>query len=179
MNNGQLGFCTPDKRLAAVCGLFCPACTLFIGTKEDPERLKTLAMRLQLPVEELECHGCRSEKRGFFCRDYCTMTKCTSERGIDFCGECPEYPCAELKAFQVQMPHRIELWKSQERIKDVGYKKWYAEMIEHYSCPECHTLNSAYDMVCRKCGTTPSCSYVNFHKDVIIQNMSKLGLESV
>jgi hypothetical protein len=26
----------PQKRLAAVCGLLCPACPVFIGTKEDP-----------------------------------------------------------------------------------------------------------------------------------------------
>ena len=46
--------CIPDKRLAAVCGLFCPACSVFIGTKEDPERLKVVAERLQRSVEELE-----------------------------------------------------------------------------------------------------------------------------
>lgn len=45
----------PDKRLAAVCGLFCPACTVFIGTKENPERLKGIAERFQRPVEDLEC----------------------------------------------------------------------------------------------------------------------------
>jgi hypothetical protein len=176
MNKGQLG--TPDKRLAAVCGLYCPACTLFIGTKEDPERLKIMAARFQLPVEELECHGCRSEKRGIFCRTYCKMTKCAAEKGIDFCGECPEYPCAELKEFQVRMPHRIELWKSQERIKEVGYEKWYVEMIEHYSCPSCGTINSTYDMACRRCGTTPGCNYVNLHKDEIIHNMGMLNPKS-
>lgn len=64
----------------------------------------------------------------------------------------------------MKMPHRIELWKSQERIKEVGYEKWYAEMIEHYSCTECHTLNSAYDIACRKCGRTPSCNYVNLQR---------------
>jgi uncharacterized OB-fold protein len=74
------------------------------------------------------------------------------------------------------MPHRIELWKSQERIKEVGYEKWYEEMISHYSCSECGTLNSPYDIVCRKCGATPSCSYVNLHKDEIIQNSGKLRL---
>jgi hypothetical protein len=176
MNKGQLG--TPDKRLAAVCGLYCPACTLFIGTKEDPERLKIMAARFQLPVEELECHGCRSEKRGIFCRTYCKMTKCAAEKGIDFCGECPEYPCAELKEFQVRMPHRIELWKSQERIKEVGYEKWYVEMIEHYSCPSCGTINSTYDMACRRCGTTPGCNYVNLHKDEIIHKMGMLNPKS-
>ncbi|MTI86302.1 MAG: DUF3795 domain-containing protein [Firmicutes bacterium] len=164
----------PDKRLAAVCGLFCPACQFFIGTNEDQERLKGLAERLQRPVDELECHGCRSEKRCFYCNENCTMAKCAAEKGIDFCGECTEYPCAELKVFQAQLPHRIELWKSQERIKKVGYEKWYAEMIEHYSCPECHTLNSAYDIVCRKCGTDPSCTYVIQHKDEIIQQLAKI-----
>jgi hypothetical protein len=57
------------------------------------------------------------------------MMKCSTEKGIDFCGQCPEYPCADLKTFQAQAPHRSELWKSQERIKEAGYEKWYAEMF--------------------------------------------------
>jgi len=32
-----------DKILAAVCGLYCEACSWFIATTEDPERLKRLA----------------------------------------------------------------------------------------------------------------------------------------
>lgn len=160
----------PDKRLAAVCGLFCPSCTIFIGAKDDPERLKTAAGRLQRPVEEMECHGCRTEKRCFYCKENCKMASCAAEKGIDFCGDCAEYPCTELKAFQAQMPHRIELWKSQERIKEVGYERWSAEMIEHYSCPACGTINSAYDLACRKCGKTPSCNYVSEHQDEIRQH---------
>lgn len=174
--NNKFDICTPDKRFAAVCGLFCPACTFFIGTKEDPERLKMMAMRFQLPVDELECHGCRSEKLGVFCRNYCKMIRCAAEKGFNFCGECQEYPCEELKTFQSRMPHRNELWKSQERIKEVGYEKWYEEMIEHYSCSECYTINSAYDIKCRKCGTTPSCNYVNLHQNDITQRSSKLRL---
>jgi len=158
-----------NKRLAAVCGLFCPACTIFIGTRESPERLKLIAQRVQQPIEELQCDGCRSGKRCFYCRERCKMTQCASGRGIDFCGECPEYPCEDLKAFQAEMPHRAELWKSQERVMEVGYKKWFAEMLEHYSCPDCGTLNSAYDLKCRRCGKDPSCSYVAEHKQAIEQ----------
>ncbi len=162
----------PDKRLAAVCGLFCPACQVFIGTKEDPGRLKAMARRLQRPLHELQCNGCRSEKRCFYCKSKCVMAKCAAAKGLDFCGECGEYPCKDLKAFQSAMPHRIELWKSQARIKEVGYEKWYGEMIEHYSCPSCRALNSAYDIACRKCGTTPSCAYVRLHKDKIMKHVS-------
>lgn len=159
--------------MAAVCGLFCPACNVFIGTREDPERLNVTARRIQRPVEELQCNGCRSEMRCFYCESKCIMAKCAATKGVDFCGECAEYPCSDLKAFQAEMPHRIELWKSQARIREVGFEKWYAEMIGHFSCPTCHTLNSAYDIACRKCGTTPSCAYVRLHKDEIMRQLAK------
>jgi hypothetical protein len=42
----------PRKRLAAVCGLFCPACHLFIGTKEDPKRLDVMAKRVQRKLRQ-------------------------------------------------------------------------------------------------------------------------------
>ncbi len=163
-----------DKKLAAVCGLFCPACTIFIGTKEDPKRLEVMAQRLKRPAADLYCNGCRSEKRCFYCETKCTMAKCAAAKGVDFCGECAEYPCNDLRAFQAEMPHRIELWKSQARIKEAGYEKWYAEMIEHYSCRKCGTLNSAYDLKCRKCGEDPSCEYVSLHRDEIMRHLAKL-----
>jgi len=163
----------PDKRLAAVCGLFCPACHIFIGTKEDPKRLEAMARRLRRPLEEMQCNGCRSTKRCFYCETKCTMEKCAEAKGVAFCGECAEYPCQDLKAFQAEMPHRIELWKSQLRIKEVGYERWYAEMIEHYSCQKCGTLNSAYDLKCRKCGDEPSCEYVRLHKNEIMKHLAK------
>jgi len=158
----------PDKRLAAVCGLFCPACRVFIGTHEDPERLKKIAERFQISVAEARCEGCRTETRLPYCKT-CKMVTCAAEKGLDFCGECKEYPCEELKKFQEAMPHRIELWKNQERIREVGYEKWFAEMLEHYSCPQCHTLNSTYDLKCRKCGADPSCAYVGLHKEEILR----------
>jgi hypothetical protein len=163
----------PDKQLAAICGLFCPACSVFIGTKEDPERLKVMAKHMQRTVEELQCNGCRSKKRCFYCESKCIMARCATAKGVEFCSACAEYPCKDLRAFQAEMPHRIELWKSQQRIKAAGYETWYAEMIEHYSCPACRTLNSAYDIACRKCGSTPSCSYVHLHKDEIMTHLAK------
>jgi hypothetical protein len=162
-----------DEKFAAVCGLFCPACSIFIGTKEDPARLNVIAQRVQRPVEELRCNGCRSEQRCYYCESNCKMAKCAAAKGVDFCGTCPEYPCKDLRVFQAEMPHRIELWKSQERIKEAGSEKWYAEMIEHYSCPKCRTLNSAYDLKCRKCGEEPSCGYVAMHKKAIEQYLIK------
>ncbi|MBC2725288.1 DUF3795 domain-containing protein [Desulfosporosinus sp.] len=162
----------PIKMTSAVCGLFCPSCSVYIATKEDPERLKRLAKILNQTIEETHCEGCRSEHRTVYCKN-CTMIECARRKGIEFCGECEEFPCEEIKTFQSLMPHRLDLWQSQKRIKDVGYEQWSWEMGEHYSCPECRTLNSAYDMVCRKCGNTPSCSYVEMNKEAILNHITK------
>jgi len=170
----QFDFKVPDIRLAAVCGLFCPACSIYIGNREEPDRIKRLAARFNMPEEEFACDGCRSEKRSFFCRNICKMCHCAEEKNVDFCGECNEYPCEELKTFQKQYPHRIELWKNLERIKEVGFEKWYVEMIERYSCAECGAVNSAYDISCRKCGNTPSCEYVRLHEKEIAESSTLL-----
>ncbi len=153
----------PDKKLAAVCGLYCEACSWFIAATEEPERLKRLAAQFGFSEEEARCYGCRSGKRLPYCAD-CKMSACAAERGIDFCSECDEYPCADLKEFQSVMPHRIELWESLEQIKSIGYKKWLGEVKKDYTCPKCQVINSAYDLKCRKCGEEPGCSYVAKHK---------------
>ena len=157
----------PEKNLAAVCGLFCRSCGIYLATKEDPERLTHLAEQFGRPVEDIICHGCRADTRFFHCEENCSFVACAAEKGVDFCGECAEYPCKQLRVFQGEMPHRIELWKSQERIREAGYQTWYQEMTEHYNCPECHTMNSAYAIACRSCGATPSCAYVRLHREQI------------
>lgn len=155
-----------DKRVAAACGLYCEACSLYIATMEDPERLKMIAARFHVSEEAAKCHGCRSDKRFPQCES-CKMSACTAQRGIDFCGECAEYPCEHLKKFQTERPHRIELWDELERIRAIGYEQWLGEIREHYACPQCGTVNSAYDLKCRKCGAEPSCTYVGKHREEI------------
>jgi hypothetical protein len=161
----------PDKRLAAVCGLFCPSCAIFIATHEAPEKLKMISEGLKVTVEEAKCDGCRAERRTSACKT-CKMYQCATQKGVDFCGECADYPCEDLKAFQAERPHRFELWQAQDRIKEVGYGQWYKEQIKHYTCPQCHTLNSAYDFTCRKCGVSPSCAYNKLHQQATIQMLS-------
>jgi hypothetical protein len=97
--------------LAAVCGLFCEACSIYIAGREDPERLALLAARFGQSEEETYCDGCRAEKRMAYCRS-CTMFVCASERGLAFCGECEDYPCADLQTFGSERPHRADIERS-------------------------------------------------------------------
>ncbi len=157
----------PDKKTAAVCGLFCPACSAYIGTTEDPARLQMLSARLGRRADELACNGCRSDKLSFFCKEMCVMKPCAEKKGVDFCSECDEYPCEALRKFQAAAPHRIELWRSLKMIKEQGYEPWFRSMALHYACPKCGVLNSAYDLVCRSCGASPSSEYTLLHKSAI------------
>ena len=132
MEKKENHFRESDKKYAAVCGLYCKACSWFISTNEDPERLNRLAAQRNWSVEESRCYGCRSGKRLPYC-EKCIMFACAAERGIDFCSECEEYPCNDLKEFQSAMPHRIELWVNLGRIKSVGYKQWLKEIKHRFS----------------------------------------------
>ena len=150
----------PDKTLVSVCGLFCHSCGIYTSTQENNiENLQRISERTKIPFAEIKCNGCRSETLTAYCKN-CHMRKCADEKGIDFCGQCHEYPCPEIKDFQSQMPHRAELWKSQERIKEIGWEKWYLEMAEYYSCKACGTMNGWYDFKCRNCGNTPGSQFV-------------------
>jgi hypothetical protein len=158
----------PEKRFQAACGLFCPSCTLFIGTTDDPARLDALAKHFNLPLEEVQCEGCRSNRLGFYCRE-CKMKRCTTEKDIEFCVDCDDYPCEELVRFKEARPHRIDIWDNLSRIRDIGYEAWFNDMLDHYACPNCGTINSTYDLSCRNCGVVPSCEFVRQHGHVITE----------
>jgi hypothetical protein len=163
----------PDKTVAAVCGLYCPACSLFIATRDEPQRLPLLAIRMGRTVRDVTCTGCRSGTTSFFCRENCTMKACAEQRGIDFCSQCDGYPCETLKAFQAAAPHRRELWSSLERIKHDGYEPWSRDMAALHACPNCGVLNSAYDLKCRNCGEAPSCEFVRRHGEAVVDHLSR------
>ena len=155
---------------AAVCGLFCSACTIYIGTHEDPARLERLAASFSTSVDRLQCDGCRSGRRLFYC-DTCHMFACAAQRGYTFCSKCPDCPCPELEGFVAERPHRADIYRDLARIAEIGGEAWIAEASARHACPKCGTLNSAYDLACRKCGHDPSSPYVEEHRARIMAQM--------
>ena len=174
MDNSENSKSSSNKQLAAVCGLFCPGCTLYIASTEDPERLKRLATMFGISEEEIRCLGCRSEVRGPYCQT-CKMVECAAERGVEFCAQCSDYPCEILIEFQEERPHRADLFEDGEKIREVGFEKWFNDTFDEYSCPQCETINSAYDIACRRCGTIPSCSFVERNREVIEKHLSAVN----
>lgn len=160
----------PEKERAAICGLFCEACTAYIASTDDPERLTYLSGLIGLDEDEIRCYGCRSDELGFYCKE-CEMKTCAEEQKVEFCSECENYPCKLLSKFQGERAHRIELFEDGREIKEKGCQAWMAHAREKYSCPDCSTINSAYDFVCRKCGREPANEFVAKHKEKIQEFM--------
>lgn len=164
----------PGKNLVAACGLYCGACGIYLATQENnTEKLLQYAIVLNQSFNETLCDGCRAERKSAHCSKMCSFIKCTFEKGIGFCGTCQEFPCKELKDFQSKMPHRIEILESQNRLREIGWEQWLIEMKENYLCPRCNTVNSAYDIVCRKCGYFQSSKFVLRNKNLIDNHLLK------
>jgi hypothetical protein len=158
---------------ASVCGLLCDACSIFIASHEDPERLAAIAASWGNTVEDTYCEGCRADSRTSYCRD-CTLFACAGERGHAFCSECDDFPCVQLEEFRQERPHRTEIYENLARISKAGVETWMREAKAHYACPSCHTLNSAYDLKCRKCGHEPANAYVVAHRDAIVERLRQM-----
>jgi Protein of unknown function (DUF3795) len=160
-------------RMAAVCGLFCEACSIYLAGQEDPERLAHIAARFGQTPEETYCEGCRAERRAVYCRS-CALFACAAERGLDFCSECPDYPCAELETFGRERPHRANIFEDLHRIGEIGAEAWMEEARRRYTCPSCGTINSAYDLACRRCGREPANAYVQQHRTAILKRLAEM-----
>jgi predicted RNA-binding Zn-ribbon protein involved in translation (DUF1610 family) len=179
-SEGKMGtdsYINHDKSLASVCGLYCGACGIYLATREnDTDKIVRYAVVLNQTYDETLCDGCRAERKSSHCANMCSFITCAHGKNIEFCGTCTEYPCKGLMDFQSKMPHRIELFESQKRIQEMGWDKWLLEMHESFLCPNCHSVNSAYDMACRKCNNTPSCNFVEIHKELIGNHIAKSSL---
>ncbi len=158
---------TPNFQTSAICGLFCSSCMIYLATqKNDTIKLQYFAEKLNTSVDQVRCNGCRSDVLTTYCKN-CYMKKCSSEKMISFCSECDEYPCNYIKEFQKQMPHRVELFDSLNRIKEVGWEQWFGESEERVTCTQCHQICSWYETTCSNCENTPSSPFVKDHIDIL------------
>ncbi len=93
-----------NDKLMAFCGILCSECPAFKATQADDEELlaKTAVEWSSddhtLEADDLLCDGCiyEDKRASKFCLE-CTVRECALERGVENCGHCDEFPCAELE----------------------------------------------------------------------------------
>jgi hypothetical protein len=138
-------------RRLAPCGLDCGRCADFehgeirktsarlrqlLGNYGRVARMKTDAKPEFAGYEEFNailasfsnasCSGCRGDN--VECPlDSCQAKSCLKQRPVDFCFECPDYPCEQQFAGS---PLRKRWISSNDRMREIGVRRFYRELIE-------------------------------------------------
>ena len=94
------------KQMICCCGHDCARCLTYLATVHNDEALRRQSQEfyqsefgIDIPPEDIHCHGGRSEDVFCLCRA-CPFVKCCRERGVDACSDCTEYPCGSIRAYQ-------------------------------------------------------------------------------
>jgi len=140
-----------ERKYDAYCGLYCRSCVLFDATLNGT--ITEMATKMNMKVEDVECHGCKSDKVFYYCRE-CVLKKCAKSKNIDFCIQCDDYPCEELIKFKdnPEYPYHIEVFDSLNCFKEKGMEEWLKEQKIRWSCDNCGAVFTWYDLECKKCG---------------------------
>jgi hypothetical protein len=117
------------RQMTAPCGLPCFACFLYLAN-EDPEMRARAARHLGIPPLDAVCPGCRKAQGKIVHLPMpCRVYPCAGEKGVDFCGDCPEFPCDLLHPY---MDRGAEVWHNTKvfqlcLIKKMGLEAWARE----------------------------------------------------
>jgi len=71
----------------------------------------------------VECNGCRKEQCKLFVN--CKVRDCYKIKGVDFCFQCPEFPCNNTGFDEHLYKRSIKI---NLRIKEIGIEKYYEEI---------------------------------------------------
>ncbi|UCC16670.1 MAG: DUF3795 domain-containing protein [Dehalococcoidales bacterium] len=129
-------------KMTAPCGLDCFNCIYYLANESEEARqqLERDTRLNGIPVELMLCQGCRNQKgvldshKHFFNRSGpCYVYKCTSEKNINFCYECADFPCDHLHPRadrSTQLPHNIKVFDLC-LIKKMGLDSWAENKAAH------------------------------------------------
>lgn len=113
------------RELTAPCGLDCFNCIVYEKNITDAVRTK-VAQGLNIPESKVDCRGCREQKGRVLNAASCATLDCVTEKGVGFCFECGDFPCAKLAPAADKAgsyPHNIKLYNLC-RMKKVGVEAW-------------------------------------------------------
>ncbi len=115
-----------DTTRFAVCGIDCMTCSIHLRTEEELEYQKSR----NRDADMVRCDGCRSDRNAcHWGRDCALLECCVYERGLEFCGECPDFPCHKVSEWAGEWDHhRIAVEKMKE-MKAVRKENWMRQRL--------------------------------------------------
>ena len=115
-----------DTTRFAVCGIDCMTCSIHLRTEEELEYQRS---RNRDP-DKVRCDGCRSDRNACHWGSDCVLLYCCLyERGLDFCGECSDFPCDKVIEWAGEWEHHRIAVEKMKRMKEVGKDRWIEERL--------------------------------------------------
>ncbi len=132
-----------ESILIAPCGMNCALCSAYLARKYDLKKQG---------IQRSYCAGCRP--RGKNCA---FMKKSCARLGnglVQFCYECPEYPCRRLKHLdkRYRTNYHMSMIENLDFIRDHGMKRFLISEAKKWQCPECGGTISCHGGLCFSCG---------------------------
>lgn len=121
------------RALQACCGVFCGECEVYIAySTNNLEAQKRIAEEfcrrnpgLSIGTEQVKCVGCKGSAANPI-RNNCKVRLCAEDRGVEFCYQCPDFPCDPLeKSFAIHPGARENL----RMISKIGPDAWVQKMM--------------------------------------------------
>ncbi len=130
------------EELIAPCGMNCNVCSEYLATQHD---VKSKGIRM------IYCTGCRPrDKKCAFLKKEC---KLLLNHTVQFCYECPQYPCEKLKHIDTRYRtyFRMSLLENLEDIKKNGMEKFLRTQEVKWRCPACRGAICCHNGLCFEC----------------------------
>ncbi|MDD5339397.1 MAG: DUF3795 domain-containing protein [Dehalococcoidales bacterium] len=131
-----------EEILIAPCGMNCGVCGNYLAMKNDLKKNG---------VYKSYCPGCRPRgKNCAFMKKNCELV---GEGKVQFCFECPDFPCLRLKHLdkRYSTKYHMSMIENLNFIKENGMEKFLEKETKKWQCPECGGVISCHHGVCFTC----------------------------
>ncbi len=106
------------------CGLNCSYCPVHLRAKEELDYYR----ERNVDPEKVRCDGCRSDRKGHHWLPDCEILKCcVYDRKLEFCCQCPDFPCPALEEWGREYEHHGWAVENLKKMKELGIDKWMEE----------------------------------------------------
>ena len=90
-----------SQQIIGACGVICNNCKIY-KAPNNPEIAEELVEHFQgkwenVKQQDFHCEGCRSDLSGHWNPDCWIRKCCISEKKLNYCYECSEFPCLKFK----------------------------------------------------------------------------------
>lgn len=128
------------QEFVAPCGMNCRVCIGYFGYTMGGKKRKN------------RCIGCRiGDKQCAFIKEDC---KVLSNEEIEYCFECEDFPCENLKKLDKRYitKYEMSMIENLKYIEKNGISKFIENEVERWKCPKCGGIICVHNRKCYNCG---------------------------